>query len=108
MSGTYFVDSVCVINTTEMTHLETWSCLPNIYVCMITVALLTTDSGWFGFYMSSSAGRGLCTHLHRQGFVRACIFIVCGTTCVLELHTERQYSRNIITMYADFIKLYGR
>ena len=71
---------------------------------MITVALLTTDSGWFGFYISSSAGRVVVYILTHAGFVRVCIFIVYGTTSVLELHTERRYSRNIITMYADSIK----
>ena len=73
-------------------------------MCVITLALLTTGNGWFGFYIPSSAGRVDVYTRTRAVYVRVCIFIVYRTTSMLELHIEWQYSRNIITMCADFMK----
>ena len=75
-----------------------------MYVCMITVALLTTGNAWFGFYISSSIGRVVVYTRTRVGFVYVRIFVVHGTNSVLELHIEGQYSHNTFTTYADFIK----
>ena len=79
--------------------------LPHVYVCMIMVALRTTDNGWFGFYITSAGRVVVYTHTSAV-FVHVCIFIVYGTTYVLELHIEWQYSYNVATMYAYFIKRY--